>query len=67
MNDEIISDSKAIQIKRNKDKQDMMDKFGQVTRNLAKGISTGAVNASKNLSRNLGKLGKRKKKSDIEE
>ncbi|MDP3305793.1 MAG: PASTA domain-containing protein [Erysipelotrichaceae bacterium] len=67
VNDEIISESKAMQIKRINDKQEMMDKFGKVTKDLSKGISSGAVNATKNLSRNLGKFGKNKKKSDIEE
>lgn len=68
VNDEIISESRAMQNKRSKDKQEIIDKFGQVTQNLAKGISTGAVNASKNLSRNLGgKFGNKKKKSDIDE
>lgn len=67
VNDEIISESKALLDKKNQDKQEIIDKFGQVTQDLAKGVSTGTVNATKNLSRNLGKLGKKKKSSDIED
>lgn len=64
VNDEIISESKAIQDKKSQDKKEMIDRFGKVTQDLTKGISTGAVNATKGISQNLGQLGRSKKKPD---
>jgi beta-lactam-binding protein with PASTA domain len=68
VNDEVIHESLSIKDKREKDKQDMIEKFGKVTQKVSKEITSGAIDASKSLSQSIGKqFGKNKVKSDEKE
>jgi len=63
VNDDIISESKSLQSKIENDKQEMINKFGKVTHDVSKGISDGAIDASKSIVQNIGnKFGKNKTK-----
>jgi beta-lactam-binding protein with PASTA domain len=71
VNDEVILESKAMQTKKENEKQEFLDKIGKVTKDISKGISTGtieATEATKGLAQNVGKkIGKIGIKSPIKE
>lgn len=65
VNEEVILESKAIKDKSDTDKQEMIDNFGKVTKDFTKGVSTGAVDATKNLAQSFNKqFGKNKVNSN---
>jgi len=65
VNEEVILESKAIKDKSDKDKQEMIDNLGKVTKDFTKGVSTGAKDATKNLAQSFGKqFGKNKVNSE---
>jgi len=55
VNEEVILESKALKDKSEKDRQEMIDNFGKVTKDFTKGVSTGAVDATKNIAQSFGK------------
>lgn len=64
VNEEIILESSSIKSKKEKDKQEMLEKFGKATQKVTKDITTGAIDASKSISQSIGKqLGKNKSSS----
>lgn len=63
VNDDVISESKSLHSKIENDKQEMIDKLGKVTHDVSKGISDGAIDATKSIVQNIGnKFGKNKTK-----
>lgn len=65
VNDEVILESTALKVKNEKEKQEVIDNIGKVTKDLTRGISSGAKDVSKNLANTLGKpFGKKRDEKD---
>lgn len=65
VNDDVILESKSLQEKIEADRQEMINRIGKATHDVTKGISEGAIGATKNLTQNIGnKFGKNRAKSD---
>jgi len=65
VNEEVILMSKALKEKNDKEKQEMIDNISKSAKNLTKGISSGAVDATKNMAQSFGKqFGKNKVTSE---
>jgi hypothetical protein len=61
VNDEVIHESKLLVSKKEQDKQEMIGKIGKISQDVSKGISDGAVNATKSFSQNIGNKFSKKK------
>lgn len=53
VNEEVISESIALRDKKEQNKQEMIDKIGKITKDVSKGIYTGAVEAPHQIVQNL--------------
>ena len=63
VNEEVILESKSIKDKKDKDRQEVIDKIGKVTKDVSKGVYNGTVDASKIIAKNIRKPFKKKKVS----
>lgn len=61
VNEEVILESKAIRDRKAQEKQALIDKVGQVAQGVAKGISTGAVEAPRHIAKSIKAPFKKKK------
>ena len=65
VNDEVIFESKSLKDKNEKEKQEMIDNIGKVTKDITNGLSSGAKDVSKNLANTLANpFGKKRDKGD---
>ncbi len=56
--DEVILESKSIQIKKEEEKQEAKEKFEKATKDFAKDLSAATIDTTKNLAQNMDKIGK---------
>lgn len=63
VNEEVVLESKSIKDKKDKDGQERIDKIEKAAKDISKGIYTGAVDASQNVAKKIGKSFSKKKAS----
>lgn len=61
VNEEVLSESKTIRDQKEQDKQALVDKIGQVSQGVAKGIHTGAVEVPRHIAKGIKAPFKKKK------